>query len=310
MSDQQESVLSEAYKLLKSGDIEKASTILKEGLVYNLEDEELIFALHCCNFWIDCIRRMENLKDSYEKGESLLLEWKSFQLVIKREKKTFELALYAIKTGVFTLALECYKEIEEPKQSSQKGIVLRKLGLCCKELGEFDLAKTYLMQANEVSPGSALILAELADCYALCGEERQSKVLFREAFFLDAASIDLSFLDSELIRCLIQKVQEKKYTGAVLLEWIPVYGQLFGVFNVKRKLRPQEVGKLRQEIYAKENEMKDPSCDSKLITPRLINLYFWIIDYYVLAENENSRINDILIRIKILDSEIYNLYVK
>ena len=92
--------------------------------------------------------------------------------------------------------------------------------------------------------------------------------------------------------------------------WIPVYGVLWGIFNIKRELRSQEVGKLRQEIYALENEQKDPSCDFQILTPRLINMYFWLIDHYV-QNNDNQRlINEILLKIKILDTNIYNSYIK
>ena len=96
----------------------------------------------------------------------------------------------------------------------------------------------------------------------------------------------------------------------MLQEWIPVYGVLFGIFTVKRELRSQEVGRLKQEIYAKENESKDPSSDTNILTPRLINLYFWLIDHYVLTNTEQSKINQILLKIKILDPAIYSLFVK
>ena len=94
------------------------------------------------------------------------------------------------------------------------------------------------------------------------------------------------------------------------MEWIPVYGQLYGVFTVKRKLRPTEIARLKQEIYAKENEIKDPSCQTELLTPRLINLYFWLVDYYLSTNEDVSKFNEIVTRIKILDTEIYELYVK
>ena len=185
-----------------------------------------------------------------------------------------------------------------------------KLGYVIKKFGEYETAKNCLLEANSLFSGSAAVLAELADCFALCGEERKAKVLFREAFFLDPQKIDLCFLDSELICCLIRKVSDKGLTGAVLQEWIPVYGVLFGIFTVKRELRSQEVGRLKQEIYAKENESKDPSSDTNILTPRLINLYFWLIDHYVLTNTEQSKINQILLKIKILDPAIYSLFVK
>ena len=109
---------------------------------------------------------------------------------------------------------------------------------------------------------------------------------------------------------MIRNVQDKGYSGAVLMEWIPVYGQLYGVFTVKRKLRPTEITRLKQEIYAKEMEIKDPSCQTELLTPRLINLYFWLYDHYSSEKEDDGKASEIITRIKILDTEIYELYVK
>ena len=105
---------------------------------------------------------------------------------------------------------------------------------------------------------------------------------------------------------LIDKVSAKGYTGRELLEWIPVYGTLYGVFNIRRTLKSQEVGRLKQDIYAKENENKDP-VNSALLKPRLLNMYFWLIDYYDLSQ-ELQRIKEVLLKIKLLAPDIYNLY--
>ena len=179
-----------------------------------------------------------------------------------------------------------------------------------KKLGEYENARNFLSESNRLHPGNSTVLAELADCFALCGEDRNAKLLFREAFFINAKKIDLRLLDSELIQCLVRKIEEHGFTGDELLEWIPVYGNIFGVFTIKRQLKTQEISKLQQEIYATENELKDPSCNSKLLTPRLCNLYFWLIDHYSLNHEDAPRINEILMRIKILDPFIYQLYNK
>ena len=120
---------------------------------------------------------------------------------------------------------------------------------------------------------------------------------------------NLVFLDSELIRCLIEKTAEKGYSGELLNAWIPVYGVLWGVFNMKRNMKSQEIGRLKQEIYALENEQKDPSRATEILTPRLINMYFWLIDYCQ-AQNDSKLINETLLKIKIIDTTVYNLYVK
>ena len=116
------------------------------------------------------------------------------------------------------------------------------------------------------------------------------------------------FLESELIVRLIDLVKQKGFSEAAMLEWIPVYGVLYGVLNVKRQLRPQEVGRLKQSIYTLENEMKDPAAQPEILVPRLINHYFWLIDHYVTENNERSKINETLLKIQLLDNDVYNKY--
>ncbi len=284
--------------------------MLNGALVYELENQEILFTIACCNFWIDALDRANKLDDAFERGQIYCNEWKNFLQFLSREEKTFDRTLFAVRSGIFSLALACFNQLAGEKDPALKAEILRKTGLCYKKLGSYETARSCLAEANDVRSDSAATIAELADCYALCGEEKQAKVLFREAFYIDPQKIEPEFLDSELIQCLIRNVKQKGFSGAALMEWIPVYGHLHGVFTVKRMLRPQEIVRLKQEIYAKEMEIKDPSCQRALLTPRLINLYFWLIDYYSAAKEDVSKMNDIVTRIKILDTEIYELYIK
>lgn len=311
MGIQSEEGLANAYRYLEAGNPVQAKQILADVLEYDLDNSEVNFAVWCCSFWTDCIKQLAAL-DSFERGESLISQWKSFRSALMRDngKQICARTVYAVQKGIFTLSLENYRSQSDERDPVQKAEICRKTGLCHKKLGEYETALGCLTEANSLDSGSAPVLAEMADCYALCGEEKKAKVLFREAFFLDAGRIDIAFLDSELICCLVQKVQEKGYTGSVLQEWIPVYGVLYGVFNVKRELRSQEVGRLKQDVYALETELKDPSSDADVLTPRLINLYFRLIDQYVMTNDNSGKINEILLKVKILDPAIYALYVK
>ena len=94
-------------------------------------------------------------------------------------------------------------------------------------------------------------------------------------FFVDAQSVDLSLLDSELICYLVKQTAENGFTGVLLQEWIPVYGVLFGVFNVKRELGAIEIGKLKQKIYSLEVSIHQRGNDVQVLMPQLINHYFW-----------------------------------
>ncbi len=309
MSIQSEDELTNAYTQLEQGNPVKAREILAELLEYKLDNQEVTFAVWCCSYWADFIQQLPEL-EPFERGEGLISHWKSFKSTLDRKTYKLDRTVFAVQKGVFSLALKNYIALSEEKNQMQKAEILRKTGLCYKKLGDYSKSLDCLRQANEFMPYSPAILAEMADCFALCGEEKQAKVLFREAFFIDAQRIDISFLDSELICCLIRTVQAKNITGSALLEWIPVYGKLYAVFTISRELRNQELGRLKQDIYAKENELKDPSSDEGILTPKLINMYFWLIDYYARTRDGSSKINDVLLKIKILDPEIHRLYTK
>lgn len=310
MEIQTEAKLKEVLEYLKQGNPLEAQKIISFLFEKDLESKELIYTNKCCIFWLDSIVRINRIDDPYERSESLLLEWKNFQNFIARETESYEPALFAVQQGFFSNALERFSRLFDEKDTYQKAEIYKKAGICYKKLGDFEHARTYLTEANTIYPNLSSVLAELADCYSLCGEDKFGKVLFREAFFTDPSSIDLDFLDSELIKCLIEKTKSKGYTGKTLQYWIPVYGVLTGVLNIKRELTSQEVARLKKDIYAMENEFKDPACNGEILIPRLLNCYFWLMDHYDLAKENPAKISDVLLKIKILDSNVYEMYIK
>ncbi len=105
---------------------------------------------------------------------------------------------------------------------------------------------------------------------------------------------------------------DRNISDDLIKEWIPVYGSLNGVFNIKRELRPIELGQLKQSVYSLRNELKEKSYRSineSILLPRLINKYFWLIDHYVRIKEDRARIDEILLYIKEIDLGIYQQYV-
>ena len=309
MSGSSEKELETALTLLEEAKPEEAKKILAGIYEFNLDNQEIEFAIWCCNYWADFFRHFSDMEPE-ELGERLLFKWKEFSTSLSQKKEVFKRAVFSVQTGVFTQALHCFSKRDEFQQSAQKSEILLKKGICHKKLGQYKQALTCLDEANRISQGQAEILAEMADCYALCGMEKQAKVLFRESFFIDAKKINLAFLDSQLIKCLIGKTEEKGFSGEELQYWIPVYGVLYGVLNVTRKLRSQEAGKLRQEIFETEVEIKNPASNAKILKPKLLFMYFRLMDYYVQKGGMENEISELLLHIKILDPDIYKIYAK
>ena len=71
----------------------------------------------------------------------------------------------------------------------------------------------------------------------------------------------------------------------------------------------EEILKQRNEA---ENELKESGSNPAILIPRLINHYFWLVDYYVNSNDDGrtrASINEILLKIKYLDPKIHELYI-
>ncbi len=308
---EQESVsalLSNAYESLRSVDLPGATTFLDRALDLDFEDSEVLWSLKCRNFWAERAERIEGTNNLFERGEYIVAQWKRFVSFASKLEGDFERGFYAYKRFAFSLALAQYRALSsEDKESHEAELALR-IGRCLKGSGDYDAALRQLEAAARERKEDAEVLAELADAYALSGEARSSKALFREAFYLAPQRIDLDLLEAEMIRRLAAKVAAMGYSGSELAEWIPVYGALLGVFTVKRELKAVEVGKLRQAIYQLENEVKEGGDERSHLVPRLINRYFWLIDHCIAAKDDRAKVDEILLKIRILDPSIYKQY--
>jgi tetratricopeptide (TPR) repeat protein len=302
-------LLQKAYDSLKSADLAAAALSLEEALRVDYEHPEVVYALKCVNWWSERSKRLDSFRDHYERGEFLLSNWKAFFAFLDRIGRAFDRCIYAVRLYVFSTALSCFQGMLADGVDHQDAELLFKVGRCYKGIGNYERALKYLEEAARVRRDDAEALSELADAYALVNEPRAAKAMFREAYFANPQKIDVRMLDSEMIRLLYARVGEMGHKSPELEEWIPVYGVLFGIFTVKRELRAIELGKLKQSIFSLENEVRERPEEAPLLIPRLINRYFWLIDHYVNAGEEKQRIDETLLKIKVLDPTVYERYI-
>ncbi len=194
------------------------------------------------------------IEGDYARGEFYQNQWRVFSGFVSRMQNVSERCLFSLKYHVFGKALEHYSALAGDPDNPDPEILLR-IGRCHKIRGNFESAINYLEEASRIRREDAVILAELADCYSLVNETRAAKVFFREAFFLDCRGVELAYLESPLIQRLVAKLRER-FSEPEIRDWIPVYGTIYGLFNVKRELRPLELGKLKQAIYQLEKDVE------------------------------------------------------
>jgi Tfp pilus assembly protein PilF len=322
-----EGLIQKAYNSLKNADPEQALNILQEALKIDFEDPEVIFALKCISWWFERIEHLGDFRNPYEKGGFLLSQWKPFYTFTGRILKddhrggpgiAYDSCQYALRRYVFSTALSIFAEALEGNHGEMESETLLQIGRCYKGSGNYEEALKYLEKAASSQKDDPAILSELADVNALLGDERAAKVLFREAFFLDPQCIDLESMESEMIFRLSRQVAAMGYPKEEIAEWIPVFGCIWGVFSVKRELKPVELGQLKQSILSLENEIRSGSEQANL-RPRLLNKYFRLVDYYEgIRSGTASRgssvleyadaVAEIMLKIKFMDPAIYERY--
>ena len=188
--------------------------------------------------------------------------------------------------------------------------ILFRIGRCYKCIGDYENALSFLERTFRHLREDPAVIAELADCYALINEVKTAKIFFREAFFIDPLKIEFAFLESMMIQRLVQQLRDMGIEGDNAREWLPVYGVVYGVFNIKRELKPLELGKLKQSIFSFENRLDEAKGDIGPETmPRLLNSYFRLIDHYICVNEERGKIDEVLQKIKRLNSEIFMEYI-
>jgi tetratricopeptide (TPR) repeat protein len=287
---------------LKDGAFAEAVGQLERLLERDVSYPGAASALKCAAFWRER-EEEEGPRDGFERGERLLAHWRQFLAFAERLADVPERCLFAIKRYVFSTALASYLKEAGPDGGSDPDVLLR-LGRCCKGVGDYERAIDCLERANREKRESAAILAELADCYSLVNETRAAKVFFREAFFIDPQGVDLAELESPLATRLAAGVRQRGLSGPEVAEWMPVYGAIWGVFSVKREMKPLELGKLKQSIFQLEKEIEQ----GRRVRPRLLTRYFWLIDHYLMVGEPRRRIDEVLERIRELDPQVHAEY--
>jgi tetratricopeptide (TPR) repeat protein len=297
-------ILNKVYQSFKEGDFQGAVPLLEEALAIDFESLDVINALKCANFWLEREERAAGISGAYERGEYYLGQWKVFLGFTSRMEQLSERCLFTIKYCIFGEALQQYESLYREEDPNDPEVLLR-LGRCHRCRGNYETAIRYLELASQSKRDDAAILAELADCYSMVNETRAAKVFFREAFFLDPQGVDVAFLESPIVQRLVAKLRDRFGEGE-LSEWIPVYGTIYGLFNVKRELRPLELGKLKQAIYQLERDVQQH--EQQRLVPRLINHYFWLIDHYLSSGEEKQKVAEVLERVRKLDPTVHREY--
>lgn len=303
-----EALLNNAYLLLSQGRFEDVLAVLDDALSMDFDHQEVLFALKCSAWWQDSLIRLEKRKNSFDCGDFFMERWKAFLAFTGRMDTVFDPAINAFRDFAFNEALEYFKSCSGETDGSDVELWIR-MGVVQKGLGNYEAAIRHLEQAAKSRKEDPHLLSQLADIHDLTGDERASKALFREAFMLNPQKVELEIIESAIIHRLVETAEQNGYTGPEALEWVPVLGELLSVFTVKRELKNIEASKLRQSVYELETELSQDQSRRPFLLPRLINRYFWLIDHGIAKRDDKSSIDELLLKIKLLDANVYKQYI-
>ncbi len=300
------SLLEEAYTLLAGENLSGSLELFQKALRIDFDNEELLFALKCVNWWQNSLSGMDRDIDSIRYGDELIQYWKEFCQAVAQFGQQNNRALLAFRHFVFSKAQSCFLEFE--KNHKEPDIIFR-IGQTHKLLGNYQNAlDSYLSILNYRKEDPAL-LAELADVYELTNDTVRAKAFFREAFYLNPQKIDIELIESATIRILREKIKAIGKNGIEMQEWIPVYAELWDIFSIKRELKPIEISKLRQSVYELETELKNDTNRRMILVPRLITRYFWYLDHLIMTKADKKQVDENLLKIKLLDASVYAAYI-
>jgi len=297
-------------ELLQDGSFDEADKLLEGALSVDCNSEYILDALKIVGFWKEKFLNLDKFKptDYFLKGDYIIQQWVNFSGFFCTIKSLLFDELSGLRFFIFERAIQEFNAINPMLRDAD---VLRNLGRSFKILGNYEKGLNYLEKSFKKRRDDPGIMAELADSYSLSNKEKMAKVFFRESFFIDPKKIELTFIDSPIIGKMIEKISEKEYDKEVLKYWIPVYGAIYGVFNIKRELKPIELGKLKQAIFIMEQQ-PESKMDS-IGKAKLLNHYFWLIDHTKASLHSmegREPVDEILQKIKRLDRKIYLEYTK
>jgi len=298
-----------AHKMLEEGRFEETISLFENILKENQNFPGVADGVKSAKFWLNKNNRLKKYSTSYDKGRLLLKEWKDFEKYMSKNNFKYGRSIVAIQKYVFSGIIESFTKAYS-EGIAPDTVLLIQIGDCFKKLGNYEKAIDIYEYARSFSKDDPSLLAKLGDCYFSIDETPKAKVLFREAFFLDAGQIELDLIESPFIHILYEKTLKYIKDADVSIYWLPIIAEISNAFNVKREPKKGELDALRNKIKRLEDEYNNNKKKRIYIEPKLLNHYFWLIDTLKIVGGSKKEIEQSLQRINEINPEIFAIYLE
>ena len=122
----------------------------------------------------------------------------------------------------------------------------------------------------------------------------------------------MSLINAEPILQIIESCKKLKPESDIR-EWIPVIGHITDVFYVKRQIGIAQIESLKRDTLNLEKSFQTLSInqrDRSAITPRLLNRYLWMHDYFTIQNYQPDQGMKIRDRILEIDRNLFTEFFK
>lgn len=285
------------YNLLRNGDFDNSEKLVLKGMDLDINDNEFEQILKIIKFWNNR-KELFTFDENNSHGEKLLNEWENFVKFYNENKIDLNRVLLSIKEYVFKRIIDIL--IEEYKLSpvsDREKLIL--LGHAFYEIGILDKAQETLEYALSIysEDDDPRIYLLLSNIYLENNDEELAIVMLNDAFLKYSQYINLESINYPVIIKLKEKIEKDGFKEDELLEWIPVYGYIYGGLTIRRKIEYKEYMLLKDKIIDYESTLKIDKKSKEVLVPRIINFYFWVFDYYVYQINAFEAATKVIKRV-------------
>jgi tetratricopeptide (TPR) repeat protein len=212
------------------------------------------------------------------------------------------------KEAIFTRIVENYVLAFQDSPLPDPDLLLS-LAEALLENNQYEKALETLLYAKKLKNKDARLCAMIADVYHFLGDEAQSLLYFRDAFFFGPQKINLDKIKSPAITALSAKIAEEGFSKEEMVLWLPIRAEIDGVFAHRRSLDIGEVKQIEKDALDLELDFEIRRKDRAEVEPILLNHYFMLLNHYLAISSDDtesaSRLAHLLKKIKSVNPDVY-----
>jgi tetratricopeptide (TPR) repeat protein len=271
------SFVNQGIRAFNNLELEKAADLFRKHRSLYPKGYDISSRLKAAEFLLQGMR--EAPIEPVERPGYLCRLWDSFEDYVKSGSMDCDAFAAKAKGAYFAHVL---REVE--RAGPAESIMLPEdipLGYILLQAGRYEEACRSLQDCIPKMPQSAALYGWLGDAYGLRGEPLVARRCYREACFIDPASIDWRHMQGADLKQLQQDILlEYDFDPELALEWLPSHARIEGLFERKVVRVHDGLKEMVDEYLAMEKAW------SKQKSPRLAAKLF--LRGMVLCENEEN----------------------